>query len=278
MLNAVPIPLFIFEKNSLEIAFINQAFSRSVNVYMTECNHPNLQDLTIWRDATSKNEFLAYIVGINNRQGKEFSFKHRARSFFTGWVLTNPISTHPSLRLVAIIDPSQIQDRHYRLIEELRLQATTDPLTKIPNRRYFLEIAEKTLQEALQREQPLALILFDFDALKSINDSYGHCAGDQALIQFSQKILHNIREGDLFGRFGGDEFLLLLPQTDPVQAKSVVKRLTHIVNHATVTSDNKSFSFSVSSGIAGIQSPDDKIGDLIRRADIELYNAKDRKT
>jgi diguanylate cyclase (GGDEF)-like protein len=103
------------------------------------------------------------------------------------------------------------QDELYRL-------ATTDVLTQLINRRYFLELAEHELRRAVSRGQAMAIALIDIDHFKRINDTYGHAVGDQALIWFAALCRANLRDIDIFARYGGEEFVLLLPETTEQQA------------------------------------------------------------
>ncbi len=112
-----------------------------------------------------------------------------------------------------------------RLEKILQQQATTDELTGLFNRRYFLELAPRELKRATRRHDSISVALLDVDHFKQINDTYGHQAGDQALIAFAKICQQHIREMDMLARFGGDEFVLLLPEADSEQACEVVERI-----------------------------------------------------
>ena len=167
-----------------------------------------------------------------------------------------------------------ITDRK-RIFDELYHQATIDDLTRIPNRRHFMYLAEKELKSAKRYHRPISIIVIDFDSLKKINDTYGHLAGDRALSVFSKIVQQIIREVDILGRFGGDEFLILLPETNQDQAFHVMQRINEVLDSSPIFYQDESFSISVSSGIASIEKWTDTLEDLLTRADEALYEAKE---
>ncbi len=162
-----------------------------------------------------------------------------------------------------------------QILDELYHQATIDDLTRIPNRRHFMYLAEKEMKSAKRYHHPISIIVIDFDNLKKINDTYGHLAGDRALSVFARIVQQIIREVDILGRFGGDEFLILLPETTEEQAFRVMERINQVLESSPIFYQDDSFSLSVSSGIASIESWTDTLEDLLNRADAALYDAKD---
>lgn len=111
------------------------------------------------------------------------------------------------------------------LVTALRSHATRDPLTGVLTRRAFTELAEREQGRALRRGTPLTLALIDLDHFKAVNDTFGHATGDRVLMDATAAWADRLRVGDLLGRYGGDEFLLLLPETDEVGAHDVLARL-----------------------------------------------------
>lgn len=112
-----------------------------------------------------------------------------------------------------------------RLLEETQRLASTDPLTGLANRRALTELLDRELHNAERYGAPLAFLIFDLDDLKTINDGRGHAAGDEALRQFADIIRANARRGDIASRIGGDEFVLVMSQTDRIAAEAVLRRL-----------------------------------------------------
>jgi diguanylate cyclase (GGDEF)-like protein/PAS domain S-box-containing protein len=166
-----------------------------------------------------------------------------------------------------------------KLQEELRLQATTDDLTRVANRRHFLELADRELKRALRHKTPSAIALMDLDHFKQINDTYGHAAGDQALIGFSQLCQKYIREIDVFARFGGDEFVMLLPETNLDQAYEVVERVRLALADRPIftrgSQQAAQVALTISSGVSCLSAEMETIDMLIRQADQALYRAKE---
>lgn len=150
--------------------------------------------------------------------------------------------------------------------EHLTHLATHDALTDIYNRHYLLELAELELRRASRYEQPLCLMMLDVDHFKEINDVEGHLAGDEALRRVARTILATVRECDLVGRYGGDEFLILMPETTATGACEIAERLRRTL---TQTSP-----LTISIGIASLEPVDRFVVDLIHRADTMLLQAK----
>lgn len=158
--------------------------------------------------------------------------------------------------------------------EELRLASITDPLTGAFNRRFFMQSAEKMASSARRHGYPLALVLIDADHFKQINDVHGHPAGDKVLQTLTAICREELREADIFARFGGEEFIMALPHTDARTALAVAERLrTKVMNHP-VEIDGTRLCVTVSSGVAEYRSDEDDLQATIKRADEALYEAK----
>ena len=181
----------------------------------------------------------------------------------------------------------QVADRNYytavirditerrRLKEELQQQAATDELTGVFNRRYFQQLALGELKRANRLKHALAVVLIDIDYFKHINDTHGHAAGDQILLTFTKICRNNIREIDMFARFGGDEFALLLPETGYEQAYVVVERIRLAVAAQSIEIDGRPVSITISSGIANLSGNEETFEVLLSHADQALYRAKE---
>lgn len=161
-----------------------------------------------------------------------------------------------------------------RLQDELQQQAVTDSLTGAMNRRQFMKIAQAELKRAARLKHPLSVAVIDVDHLKLINDTYGHAAGDQALITFTRVSKAHIREIDILARLGGDEFALLLPETNPEQALVVVQRISDLLRESPLEGTGERCLLTISVGIAGYQEPEETVDSLLGCADAALYQAK----
>ncbi len=162
-----------------------------------------------------------------------------------------------------------------RLKKALQQQASTDELTGIFNRRHFQQLAHRELKRAARLDHPLAIVLMDIDHFKAVNDTLGHAAGDQVLLAFTKICQRNIREIDVFARFGGDEFALLLPETNPPQAFTVVERIRMAITAHSIDLDGNLVSISISSGISNLSNEDETFDNLLSQADQALYRAKE---
>jgi len=159
-----------------------------------------------------------------------------------------------------------------RLLEQLSL---TDSLTGLPNRRAIEEWAKRQLSGAVRHDFPLWVIMADLDKFKSINDTYGHEAGDVVLKQFAEVLKSHSRQCDISGRTGGDEFLMIITFADPAGARLAIERIREQVEAKRFNFGDKLVGITASFGIAGFHRGQDTDFDrLVVRADAALYSAK----
>jgi diguanylate cyclase (GGDEF)-like protein/PAS domain S-box-containing protein len=161
-----------------------------------------------------------------------------------------------------------------RLHGEVQKLAITDALTGLYNRRGFFELGQREVERSRRFERPLVAIMMDIDRFKYINDVYGHAAGDRVLQAVAKRCSDNLRRIDILGRFGGDEFTLLLPETDIFRAKGVAERMRQCVSSSPVSLDDTQIDVSVSLGIARATAATPDLEVLISRADAAMYVAK----
>jgi len=154
--------------------------------------------------------------------------------------------------------------------------AITDPLTGLHNRRYMESHLATLAEQASLRAKPLALMLLDIDYFKSINDTYGHDAGDDVLREFAMRIRKSIRGIDLACRYGGEEFVVVMPETDLHVAGMVAERLRRSIagEPFSVEKGAKRIDVTISIGISTLETKGEAIGDVLKRADQALYRAK----
>ncbi len=162
-----------------------------------------------------------------------------------------------------------------RLEDELLALATTDGLTGLYNRRHFLDRAEQTLQRSRRYHEPLAVLMCDIDFFKHINDTFGHAVGDRALQQVAAIIRACLRDTDIAGRIGGEEFAILLLQSSQEQGYEVAERLRQAIEGCRIAlEDGQSVPLSISIGIATPAFPHETLATLLQHADQALYAAK----
>lgn len=172
---------------------------------------------------------------------------------------------HPIWALVVVRDITAQKRRERNLTH----QAISDPLTGLPNRTLFLETLLKEIKRASRHNRFLGLAMIDIDGFKDYNDAFGHLAGDELLRALAGLLNAGRRTSDLVARYGGDEFVLLLPETDAAGAMVVAERLVHTIAH---------FPFgkpiTISMGMAIFPEDGKRLEDLLERADGRLYGAK----
>ncbi len=164
-------------------------------------------------------------------------------------------------------------------LERETLLANTDGLTGLCNHRHFFDLAAREFHAAVRYQHPLSFIMFDLDYFKQINDTVGHTAGDKLLVQVVQAVVTQVRASDLVARYGGDEFIVLLPHARAQQALAVAERIRTSVAgiHADpFRNDQEPLPVTLSIGIAEMQRepPDANVERVIQHADDALYAAK----
>jgi len=160
--------------------------------------------------------------------------------------------------------------------ERLAYLANIDPLTKSLTRRHFFNIAESEFKRFIRYRRPLSVLVMDADHFKVINDTYGHHAGDLALRSLSLVAMEHKRTQDTFGRLGGEEFGLILPETNLEQAQVVAERIRVMLEQTPTTMDSTPIHVTVSIGVATVSEEDQNFDSLLRRADLLMYKAKEQ--
>ena len=161
-----------------------------------------------------------------------------------------------------------------RLFAEVERLATTDGLTGLFNRRHFFTLAVRELAFARRRSSPLAAIMLDIDHFKQINDRYGHPVGDEVIATVARRLSATARTTDVICRYGGEEFTILLPDTDDEGAGTLAERLRASVSDRPIETKAGLLPVTISVGVSGLDGADGSVGDLLGRADEALYQAK----
>ena len=166
--------------------------------------------------------------------------------------------------------------RSHKLIEDLKTQSSTDKLTELYNRSYLEPFLESEINAAKKEHQKISVIMVDMDHFKEINDTYGHIVGDHVLMIFAQVVLKCIRKTDIIARYGGDEFIVVLPNTDTDTARSVAERIREDVSETYIPPIDGVVISSIhcSVGISTYPVHCDSKNSLIRTSDLALYMAK----
>ncbi len=176
---------------------------------------------------------------------------------------------------------TQMRRKHYN--DELRANVTqtielavTDGLTGLHNRRYLDSHLQKLFDRAVARNRPLSVMIADIDRFKVINDTYGHAGGDDVLQQFAQRLRNNVRGIDLACRYGGEEFVVIMPDTNPALARSVAERIRDEIESEPflVSGGARAIKVTASAGVATLGESIASVSDLLKEADKALYEAK----
>ena len=166
--------------------------------------------------------------------------------------------------------------RHVQNERRLRSLALTDELTRLPNRRHLLGIADERVRGARQGTEPLSVLALDIDHFKRINDRLGHEVGDRVLHRVATACRESLRHDDVIGRTGGEEFVVVMPAADAKVAVEVAERLRAAVERVDWSDLDPALRVTVSVGAAQWAPGDDGFASLARRADDSLYRAKER--
>lgn len=159
--------------------------------------------------------------------------------------------------------------------EKLLRMATTDELTCIANRRHFMERLHEEYERTKRNESEFTLLMIDIDYFKSINDTYGHQAGDIVLKIISESMKHNLRLSDVIGRIGGEEFAVILPDTGPREGQLIAERLRKKIENLGISYNNSVINITISLGVSPSFPDDTGIDSILQRSDAALYKAKD---
>ncbi|MYM41561.1 GGDEF domain-containing protein [Duganella qianjiadongensis] len=173
------------------------------------------------------------------------------------------------------MERQRLEQERAHLIEELKTRADTDYLTGILNRRAFATAGNLRLRGAREKDESLAVILFDIDHFKSVNDCYGHDAGDQVLIRIAEVVRATLRDGEILARYGGEEFVVMPSYCGLEAARALAERLRVAIEQEPLTlSDGYILRVTASFGVAVAHGPHAALDDLFHSADLALYRAK----
>ncbi len=253
-------------------------FANARMAEMLGCSVAAMQGKTLFDFMDEEGQCLAKEKIERRRQGiaEQHDFKFRRLDGGEIWTLlsTNPILDAQGRYAGALAMIIDISDRKH-MEEALRQLATHDALTGLFNRRYFFTLAERELERSQRYGHPLALLMLDLDHFKAINDSRGHQAGDQVLRAVAGIIQASLRQIDVVGRYGGEEFVVLLPETARMTAVAVARRLCTAVAAESVEVQGGRLSVTISIGVAvGFGDVALNLEEMLERADRALYAAK----
>jgi len=176
----------------------------------------------------------------------------------------------------SIVSQKQANEKIRQLNTKLERLAMIDELTNLPNRRAFFIQGEKEVSRAQRQETPFSMLMLDLDDFKNINDTYGHDVGDLVLQQFSRTLIENIREIDTAARMGGEEFSILLPDTEIQNAIKLAERIRSAIEQKCIQVQNHNIQLTASIGVAAYGKNTASLEAIIKRADNFMYRAKNQ--
>lgn len=179
--------------------------------------------------------------------------------------------------LVLFADYVSLGLEHARLYEQLREQADRDFLTGLFNHRVLMESLDRQLAHARRTGRPFCVLMMDLDNFKRVNDTYGHLGGDAVLRELARRLRQVVRTSDIVGRYGGEEFLVILPETTKAEAQAVAQRIHHAVSGASfLLPSGDEVTLRISIGVASYPQDGDTVNGLVAAADLACYEAKRR--
>ncbi|HEC19518.1 MAG TPA: diguanylate cyclase [Gammaproteobacteria bacterium] len=247
-----------------------------IEVVITDLSMPKLDGLGLvkrMRDSVVTrvcNMPVIMVTGDDDTAAREAAFKAGVNDFVA--------KTSDRVELLARLRAHRKLAVTLRELEEsqreLREQANTDPLTRLANRRFFTQIANKELSLMRRQKEHYAVLMLDIDHFKNTNDSFGHPAGDHVLKQVARVLSENIREEDTVARVGGEEFVVSSPYTNRLAAIVLAERLRKAVEALDIQYEGNSIPVTISIGIAMQPQDGDTLDALLAAADERLYTAK----
>jgi len=262
-----------FEQPELLDAEVTDFIARARRIALTSPgSYKNSRDSALLFRA-SRTRLLAdldSVVTVHEQESeRQLIFLDRVQTFMLVIVLATLL-----FEAVAIFQP--MVRRIMRNASELDVLASTDPLTGALNRRSFFQRAGVEFERALRYKRPLTMLAIDADNFKTVNDTFGHEGGDDVLIALTASMTADLRATDLLGRIGGEEFIILLPETDLGTAEALANRLRIAVSRLSIPTQQGVATITISVGAAGSDAASLTIKSLYERADKALYTAKRR--
>ena len=260
--------------------------SQDFDLIITDINMPVMNGIEMIKEIRKDNPLIA-IIALTAHQ--EFDYMFETINLSVDGYLLKPLDyklfqvllSRITKALYNVKKNKEYEEHLEELVkqksQELIALANKDPLTNLYNRRYFNETSSLLFNLSKREKSNLTTLMIDIDYFKAINDTYGHLTGDKVLKNMADNLLQIIRETDVAIRFGGEEFIILLPNTALQGAKSIAQKICKTIAKEKIMSlnDNTSFQYTVSIGITICDCENDiDIDNLIQRSDEALYRAK----
>ncbi|BCR05936.1 diguanylate cyclase response regulator [Desulfuromonas versatilis] len=252
------------------------ALNNPVDVILCDLEMPGMDGFKFLNMVNTRGELRDIpVIMVTGREDQETKIKGLEQG--ASDYVTKPFDPAELVARIKVqLKIKTLQDSLKESNQALLELSNTDPLTRLSNRRCLMEALEREYKRSERSKSPLSLIMLDIDHFKKVNDSYGHQEGDVVLVALADMLRHHLREYDMAARFGGEEFALVLPDTDMPRAVQVAERLRESAGEMTFSGILRNLKLTISLGVACYPRGNriKSVDDLIRLADYALYNAK----
>lgn len=269
MIDGAPFPIVVCGLEEYSILYSNQLAASFFNISQEEAMLLKITDFYVVQKERLK--MFAELRKQGRVLGRELQLKNRKGQIF--WVIVSAVKMEWFGKPVVMVAINDISARK-KMEEELQRLATTDTLTGILNRRQFFILAEQEVERSRRYGRTLALLLYDIDHFKQVNDTFGHQAGDIVLRELAKLVHEQLRRNDIEGRVGGEEFAVLLPETTISEAVVLAERIRGIIESFAINIGETSLHITASFGVTAVKENDVALDSIYKRADSALYEAK----
>jgi two-component system cell cycle response regulator len=247
----------------------------SYDVIITDLKMPELDGFGVLA-AVKRLGLSVEVIILTGAHAQDMSSAVRALRLGAHDYLTKPPANADEVILTVerAVEKKRLRDENKRLLHELESLSRTDALTGVPNRRSFDQALTQETARARRYGSALGVVVLDIDHFKKINDTHGHQGGDEVLRSFARTVGGALREGDVLFRYGGEEFVALLPYADQAGAMKAAERLVKAVAASPIRVGSTMVNVTTSAGVAALASSDADGLSLVARADGALYEAK----
>jgi two-component system cell cycle response regulator len=245
-----------------------------MDIVITDIVLPGIDGIQFTKNVRKRfNTEVIVMTGYSSEYSYEDAIKSGASDLIFKPIKLNELV----LRINRVLRERFLLDQRDEMIKQLQRLTIEDPLTGLFNSRYLFDQLDKEINRAKRYLHPLSLMFIDIDKFKTINDTYGHMMGDKVLLQIANRLKDCLRSNDTAYRFGGDEYTIILPETTLPEAKYVADRIINKFDHDSLIINGKDISkISLSIGITEYQI-NEGIEQLLHRADVTMFEAKQRE-
>lgn len=269
ILDASPFPIIVSSLAAHRVMYINKDAAKLFGYDQNTAHGQPEPDIFV--DPADRDAVMNILEKIGEVDDYDAELKTADRRFFPALVSAKPMDFEGTPAV--FLSLNDITKRKQMEMQLIRM-ATTDALTGISNRKNFFDLGEREVKLAARYEKPISILMIDIDYFKQFNDTFGHDLGDQVLTRLGGVLVETLRNTDIFGRIGGEEFAAILPETDLSGAMEVSERLRYNVEAQNLVHEDEKLTITVSIGVTQFAAKDGELSVALKRADRALYDAK----